>query len=106
MDTYLKEIEKHLLEKQAYSRAYIDRVIGYLKKNEDLAHEFYIALPKNTILDTYIDVKGVSLRTLGARTMLSRSAIYIVLSRLREEDKDVSEIIEEELAYLHANKIY
>lgn len=100
----LSDIKNHLVEKNTYSDIYINRVMSYLEKNDDLAEEFHELLPKNTILDSYIEVKGVSLRLLGATTLLSRSAIYIVLSRLKEEDMPVGLIIEEELENLQKGK--
>jgi len=93
------EIVTHLQQKKVYSKEYIDRIKSYMLKYEDLADEFSALLPPNTILDHYVNVKGYSIKRLGATTMLSRSAIYLVLSRLKEEDTPPEKIIEEELEY-------
>lgn len=98
--TKVNGIRKHLQDKHRYTEVYIDRVCGYMEANPDLADEFYRSLPKNTILDHFIEVNGISLRTLGATTLLSRSAIYTVLARLRSGDGPAENIIAEELQHL------
>jgi hypothetical protein len=100
---YLKTIQNHLVEKGTYSDIYIQRVMSYLNKNPDLAEEFCNSLPKGILLNEYIKVRGYDIRRLGATTLLSRSAIYVVLSRLREETKDAEDIIEEELVTFNKN---
>ena len=95
--------KEHLEDKKKYTKEYIDRVCKYMEKNDDLAAEFVSLLPKNVILDEYIKVKGYSIQWLGARTLLSRSAIYIVLSRLREEDLKIDDVVKEEFAYFQKN---
>lgn len=97
------EIRKHLEDKKKYTKEYIDRVCEYMDRHDDLAAEFVSLLPKNVILDDYIKVKGYSLQWLGARTLLSRSAIYVVLARLREEDLKMDDIVKEEFAYFEKN---
>lgn len=96
----VKAIERHLNNKGKYRRSYIDRVCLYMDRNPDLAHEFKENLPKNHIPDEYITVRGVTAKELGIATMLSRSAIYVVLARLREEKTAKAKIINEELANL------
>lgn len=100
MHSNVIEITEHLKDKHKYSPEYISRVARYMEKNPDLAEEFARTIPKNVIRDHYIEVKGCSLRVLGATTLLSRSSIYVVLSRLREEDTPLEQLIEEELAHM------
>lgn len=98
----IDEITLHLRAKKVYKDEYIDRVEEFMKRNPDLASEFASCIPKNTILDHYIEVKGYSLKRLGATTMLSRSAIYVSLARMREEDADPEVILKEEEAYFRS----
>ena len=104
MSTAVEAIRKHLEDKGVYTKEYIDRVEAYMLKHPDLAEEFAYSLPKNTFPDHYIVVKDMTARYLGSTTMLSKSAIYVVLSRLAEDEGEVSTIINEELEYFQKNR--
>ena len=98
MKTDVQLIERHLNNKGKYRKSYISRVCSYMEKNSDLAEEFRRSLPKDVLLDKHIEIRGTSAKELGATTLLSRSAIYIVLARLREEPSvSKKKIINEEL---------
>ena len=100
MEDNIIAIRKHLEDKNKYTKEYIDRVCDYMERHEDLAAEFVSLLPKNVILDDYIKVRGYSIQWLGAKTLLSRSAIYVVLARLREEEgSKMDDIVKEEFAF-------
>ena len=104
-DPNVKKVRKHLENKGTYRRSYIALVCNNLEKHPDLAEEFARCLPKNYIADHYIEVRGESLKTLGISTMLSRSAIYVVLCRLRDEKLSVKKIVQEETVNLKHGRI-
>lgn len=100
----VEEIRQHLIEKGKYNDAYIGRVVSYMEKEPDLAQEFASSIPKNAFPDTYITVRGTTAKYLGARTLLSRSAIYVALARMREEGRGRDPVVEEELVHLREGK--